>query len=101
LPKFAEGSLAAYIGNSFELGRATSATSQATDATVAYRLDFPTHLKCHNVVHVSGQRKYAAGTKPPPPLPTIIAGEEINYEVEGILAHQNLVTGKGNLCTNT
>ena len=61
---------------------------------VAFKLDFPPHLKWHNVVHVSSLRKYVQGRRKPPPLPIVIDGE-INYIVESILAHQRTGSRKG------
>jgi hypothetical protein len=61
---------------------------------VAFKLDFPPHLKWHNVVHVSSLRRYIQGRRAPPPLPIIINGE-INYMVESILAHQKSGSRKG------
>jgi hypothetical protein len=61
---------------------------------VAYKLSFPSHVKWHNVTHVSSLRKYVPGRNPPPPLPLIIDGE-VNYEVEAILSHMKTGSRKG------
>jgi hypothetical protein len=61
---------------------------------VAYRLELPTHLKWHNVFHVSLLRSYVdGGSVEPPPLPELIEGE-VEYVVEKILKHRVVGTGK-------
>jgi hypothetical protein len=55
---------------------------------VAYRLQLPPNMKCHNVFHVSLLHAYRrSGRYQPPPPPLIIDGE-YEYEVAKILKHR-------------
>jgi hypothetical protein len=61
---------------------------------VAYKIWLPPNLKWHGVFHVSLLKPYLDnGTVQPPPLPEIIQGE-VEYEVESILAHRLVGSGK-------
>jgi transposase InsO family protein len=61
---------------------------------VAYKVQLPPTLKWHDVFHVSLLRPYVdSGRVAPPPLPEIIQGE-VEYEVEEILGHRDVGTGK-------
>lgn len=55
---------------------------------VAYKLLLPTHMRMHDVFHVSLLKPYKTdGSVQPPPPPEIIDGE-LEYEVEAVLAHR-------------
>jgi hypothetical protein len=55
---------------------------------VAYKLQLPANMKCHNVFHVSLLHAYRkSGRYQPPPPPLLIDGE-YEYEVADILKHR-------------
>jgi hypothetical protein len=61
---------------------------------VAYKLELPSSMKCHDVFHVSNLQAYRSdGRVQPPPFPIEIDGEE-EYEVEQILLHRDRRYGK-------
>jgi len=63
---------------------------------VAFKLDLPPNMRVHNVFHRSLLKPYIRGSQlQPPPLPTIVDGEEW-FDVERILNHRDReVTVKG------
>ena len=64
---------------------------------VAYKVEFPSHVTSHNVVHVSKLKPYVDGRSQfpdrpaytPPPPPDIIDGEE-HFSVEAFRAHRRI-----------
>jgi hypothetical protein len=62
---------------------------------VAYRLQLPDNMQCHNVFHVSLLHKYVrSGRYQPPPPPIETEDGDMEYEVEKILAHSGRNPGK-------
>ena len=59
---------------------------------LAYRLDLNNTLPIHNVFHVSLLKEYKEGGRIQPPPPMIV-GDDLEYEVEGILAHRDVRFG--------
>jgi len=56
--------------------------------SVAYRLDLPQSMTCHNVFHASLLRSYReSGRVQPPPIPEFLDGH-LEFEVERILDHR-------------
>jgi len=56
--------------------------------SVAYRLDLPPSMTCHNVFHASLLRSYTeSGRVQPPPIPEFVDGQ-LEFEVERILDHR-------------
>ena len=57
---------------------------------VAYALELPPNMKCHDVFHVSVLKAYRSqGTVQPPPV-TFDVVSDMEYEVEQILAHRDV-----------
>jgi hypothetical protein len=57
---------------------------------VAYKLTLPANLKIHPVFHVSLLKAYQQGGRvQPPPVPELIE-DELEYEVESVLAHRDV-----------
>jgi hypothetical protein len=57
---------------------------------VAYKLTLPFNLKIHPVFHVSLLKAYQQGGRvQPPPVPELIENE-LEYEVESVLAHRDV-----------
>jgi hypothetical protein len=61
---------------------------------VAFRLELPSNLKIHNVIHMSLLKPVAPGTSlSAPPTPIMVDGD-LEYEVESIASHRFLGHGK-------
>jgi len=57
-------------------------------SSVAYRLDLPAVMRCHDVFHASLLKQYTQnGNVQPPPVPEMIDGH-LEFEVERILDHR-------------
>ncbi len=61
---------------------------------VAYRLQLPKNMKCHNVFHVSLLKKWNNTDRYQPPPPPLIIDGEYEYEVEKIIRHEGTQAGK-------
>ncbi len=61
---------------------------------VAYRLELPKNMKCHNVFHVSLLHKFVKGRRYQPPPPPLEVDGELEYEVEKILMSREGPHGK-------
>jgi hypothetical protein len=61
---------------------------------VAYRLDLPKNMKCHDVFHVSLLHAFIKGKHYQPPPPPLEVDGELEYEVEKILSHTGNKPGK-------
>ena len=61
---------------------------------VAYRLTLPSSMRCHPVFHVSNLQPYrSSGRVQPPPVPIHVDGE-LEFEVEQVLHHRDIRSGK-------
>jgi Reverse transcriptase (RNA-dependent DNA polymerase)/RNase H-like domain found in reverse transcriptase/Integrase zinc binding domain/Retroviral aspartyl protease/Chromo (CHRromatin Organisation MOdifier) domain len=61
---------------------------------VAYKLELPITMKCHPVFHVSNLQPYRSdGRVQPPPIPLDVSGEA-EFEVEQVLLHRDIKSGK-------
>ena len=57
---------------------------------VAFKLDLPENMRLHNIFHMSLFKPYLRGANvQPPPMPTIVDGEEW-FNVDQILNHRDL-----------
>ena len=56
---------------------------------VAYKLSLPASMKIHPVFHASLLKAYQPGRVQPPPPPEVV-DDEFEWEVEAILAHQDV-----------
>jgi hypothetical protein len=61
---------------------------------VAYRLDLPDNMNAHDVFHVSLLKTYHASGRVQPPPPTVEVDGEVEYEVEQVLDHKDVTSGK-------
>ena len=61
---------------------------------VAYKLELPRNMKCHNVFHVSLLKRWNPSDRYQPPPPPLVIDGEYNYEVDKILAHRGTEVGK-------
>jgi hypothetical protein len=62
--------------------------------TVAYRMELPKNMKCHNVFHVSLLHKFVKGSRYQPPPPPLEVDGELEYEVEKIQSSTDGPPGK-------
>lgn len=62
--------------------------------TVAYELQLPRNMKCHNVFHVSLLKAYVTSGRQQPLPPPLIIDEEYEYEAQQILTHKGTQPGK-------
>jgi hypothetical protein len=61
---------------------------------VAYRLDLPKTMQCHDVFHISLLRAYRdSGRVQPPPVPEFVDGH-LEFEVERIVDHRVVRSGR-------
>jgi hypothetical protein len=61
---------------------------------VAYKVELPPNLKMHNVFHVQLLKKYQDNGKVQPPPPPIEIDDSLEYEVERVLGHRKVKSGK-------
>jgi hypothetical protein len=61
---------------------------------VAYQLDLPRNMRCHNVFHVALLKAYNASIRQQSLPPPLIIDEEYEYEAEQILTHKGDHPGK-------
>jgi hypothetical protein len=55
---------------------------------VAFRLDLPATMRCHNVFYVSALREWVESSRPQDaPPPPVMRGDDAFYEVEAIIGH--------------
>ncbi len=57
---------------------------------VAYRLDLPSSVRMHDVLHVSLLRPYHNGGRVALPPPPEIVNGELEFEVESVLLHKEV-----------
>ena len=62
---------------------------------VAYRLDLPDNMKIHNVFHVSLLQPYRDDGRVQPPPPAVFVDGEPEYEVQSIIDHRDVRSGRG------
>ena len=61
--------------------------------TMAYKIELPAHMKCHNVFHVSNLQPYRTdGRVQPPPIPLVI-DDDLQYEVDQVIDHRDIKRG--------
>ncbi len=65
-----------------------------TVGPVAYKLELPRNMKCHNVFHVSLLKRWNPSDRYQPPPPPLVIDGEYEYEVDKILAHRGTEVGK-------
>jgi hypothetical protein len=56
--------------------------------SVAYRLDLPAAMKCHNVFHVSLLAPFKADSRYQPPPPTVQVDGELEYVISAVIDHK-------------
>jgi hypothetical protein len=61
---------------------------------VAYQIELPRNMKCHNVFHVSLLKAYKVSGRYQPLPPPLVIDDEYEYEVEQILTHKGTQPGK-------
>jgi hypothetical protein len=61
---------------------------------VAYKLELPKNMKCHNVFHVSLLKQWNPSDRYQPPPPPLVIDGEYEYEVDKILNHRGSEVGK-------
>lgn len=61
---------------------------------VAYKLELPRNMKCHNVFHVSLLKQWKPSDRHQPPPPPLVIDGEYEYEVDKILDHKGTEVGK-------
>lgn len=61
---------------------------------VAYKLELPRNMKCHNVFHVSLLKKHLPSDRHQPMPPPLVIDGEYEFEAEQILAHKGTRPGK-------
>jgi hypothetical protein len=59
---------------------------------VAYQLELPSHMRIHDVFHVSLLKPYHQNGRATPPMPEVIQ-DEFEWEVENILLHREVKSG--------
>jgi hypothetical protein len=61
---------------------------------VAYQLELPRNMKCHNVFHVSLLKAFVPSDRHQPLPPPLIIDDAYEYEVEQVLTHKGNRQGK-------
>jgi hypothetical protein len=61
---------------------------------VAYQLELPRNMKCHNVFHVSLLKPFVPSTRHQPLPPALVIDDEYEFEVEQVLTHKGTRPGK-------
>jgi hypothetical protein len=61
---------------------------------VAYKLDLPSHMRIHDVFHVSLLRPYEADKPLKPPAPIVLSDGSVEYRVDHVLLHRIKRSGR-------